>query len=187
MLRAALAFFIAGILTGNLSSSGFAPAHAATCSRPWLFFDLGNTLIDTRDWSHVTHLPGAKDYLIRLKAAGYSLGLIANIPEDWGTTEAEKLQALKANVAKDWAEAEPFDWDLFTCVLVPLKNAERKPAPALFLRAQESADGCPTIYQGEDSTEVQAANSLGMRSYQVGQPAKPFFLPETDFVYFLSF
>lgn len=83
--------------------------------RPWLFFDLGNTLVhtwsdpQTNDVVRVEWMrykgPGgrvvdAREYLTDLSARGYPIGLIANIPQKWGDPDLMR--------AREWlAELDP--------------------------------------------------------------------------------
>ena len=65
----------------------------------WVFFDLGNTLVDTTQGEKkYSYLPGALNYLAMLKKSGYKLGLISNIPVSWGSNFDERLFELKGNV-----------------------------------------------------------------------------------------
>ncbi len=76
------------------------------CTKPWIFFDLGNTIVDTKtnnykpmfymrdvaqknaDGSYVYEdgqlYKNAKDYIDALHLAGYPLGMVIDIPERWG-------------------------------------------------------------------------------------------------------
>ena len=57
---------------------------AEGCSHPWVFFDLGNTLVDTKtyDYNKIFYMPGALKYVKDLRAKGYHLGLIVNYPDE---------------------------------------------------------------------------------------------------------
>lgn len=149
----------------------------ASCGRGWVFFDLGNTLINTSDWDHLRYLSEAKAYLHRLKSAGYQLGMITNIPESWGLTEAEKIATLQAEINRTWAEPEAFDWALFDVILVPPSDQLRKPAPYLFNKGRTLAEDCSAVYQGEDPREIDAARAAGMDGYLVGGTPGEFFKP----------
>jgi FMN phosphatase YigB (HAD superfamily) len=175
------------VLLALLSSlpSGPVPAMAA-CPRPWLFFDLGLTLVDTRNdtMRDMTYMPEARDYLHQLREDGFPLGLIVNWPADDGATQAEKQARMKSLVDAGWDAAEPaFDWSAFPPAQTLLSNTatERKPAPAMYLaaRAQAAAAGCPIVFQGEDAREVEAARQLGIRAWQVGRADEPFYAPES--------
>lgn len=62
-----------------------------TCKDTWIYFDLGNTLVNTKDHpNQVKYMEGALEYLDSLKNAGCTLGLIVNIPEQFGTTYQKK-------------------------------------------------------------------------------------------------
>jgi FMN phosphatase YigB (HAD superfamily) len=97
-----------------------------------------------------------------LKRQGFKLGIITNIPETFGTDYDEKLITLKKVIADGWDEPNPFDWNVFDDIVLPLKNSELKPTPTLFKRAMEHANGCPTAFIGESPKEIEAAETLGM-------------------------
>ncbi len=157
-------------------------ALASQCERPYIFFDLGNTLVDTKtyDFKKVVYMPGAYDYLRELKSHGYPLGLIVNIPESWGTTHEEKMTALQNFIANLWVDSNPMRWDIFDAgVLIPMNNSERKPAAALFESAASIAasHGCPAIYEGEELAEMAPAKAAGLKPFLAGDQGRSFFLP----------
>ncbi|MBI4869583.1 MAG: hypothetical protein HY816_21815 [Candidatus Wallbacteria bacterium] len=85
--------------------------QAADTSRPkpWVFFDLGeNSLVSTpkdpasgdivslawiRYLANDGKVTDAHAYLTRLRASGYSIGLVMNLPADWGDPQLEKANA----------------------------------------------------------------------------------------------
>lgn len=135
---------------------------------PWVFFDLGKTLIDhARDYSQMRYLPGAQDYIKKLKRHGYHLGLLINWPENEGRGNAEKLVLLKDFVKPKWTDKVPFDWNLFDAVLFPAKDIYRKPHQYLFIEALRTAAPGPAVYQGEDKEEIQVAKNLGLTAHCV--------------------
>jgi len=141
-------------------------AHGADREAPWIFFDLGKTLIDhKKDFSEMRYLPGAHAYLKNLKASGFHLGILLNWPENEGTGNAEKLRLLKEYVAARWTDQEPPDWDLFDAVLFPPKDEYRKPHPFLFIEALRTAAPQAALYQGEDPEENRVARSLGLAAH----------------------
>ncbi|MBI3558562.1 MAG: hypothetical protein HY074_20015 [Deltaproteobacteria bacterium] len=161
-------------VTGSLS------AHAA-CDKPYIFFDLGNTLVDTKtyDFEKIMYMPGAYNYLRELKSHGYPLGMIVNIPESWGARREEKMAALKKFIADKWTDSAPMAWELFDAgILIPMKDAQRKPAAVLFEAAASIAAraGCPAIYEGEEIQEMAPAKAAGMKPYLAGSEANTFFL-----------
>jgi FMN phosphatase YigB (HAD superfamily) len=175
-------FVIFFSLTASLQGAraDAASSAAGSCDKPVLFFDLGDVLIDTHDWDNLRYMSGALGYLEKLKTDGYSLGLIVNIPAEWGTTNEERIATLKSFVAKTWKEPAPFAWELFNLILVPYTNAERKPAPAMFLRALKSAGSCPALYQGEKDVEIAEALKLGLKAHDVGTGNQFKLLPEEE-------
>jgi len=112
--------------------------------KPWIYFDLGNTVVNTNDMKHLKYMKGAREYIEELKREGFKVGIISNIPEDWGMDYDEKLQSLKKVIQDGWEEERPFDWTVYDEVILPLKNTEMKPAPILFLKAINKAESCPS-------------------------------------------
>jgi phosphoglycolate phosphatase-like HAD superfamily hydrolase len=112
---------------------------------PWVYFDLGDTVISTADMKHLHYFKGVRDYMEDLKRQGFKIGIITNIPETFGVDYDEKLLTLKKVIADGWEE-----------------NNEMKPAPTLFVKAMNKAEGCPTAYIGESPKEIKAADDLGM-------------------------
>ncbi|MEV6601760.1 hypothetical protein AB0M36_33630 [Actinoplanes sp. NPDC051346] len=158
-----------------------AASVAAVCQRPVVYFDLGNVLIDTSDWSNVRYEAGALSYLRDLRSRGITMGLIINIPETWGTTQEEKLATMKQYIADRWVEPRPFVWSYFEGhIVLPRTDAERKPAPVMFERALAEASPCVPYYQGEVATELTAAAQVGLRTYQVGKPGRSFYIPASQ-------
>jgi histidinol phosphatase-like enzyme len=148
------------------------------CERPWIFFDLGDVLVDTRDWDNLRYNDGARDYVLELRRLGFTLGLIVNIPESWGADQAEKLARLQSEIAETWREPEPFVWSAFDAVLLPPNDSLRKPAPYLFEQARSIAGAaCTPLFQGENAAEVTAAEHVGMTAYHVGVAGRSFFKP----------
>jgi len=146
--------------------------------KPWIFFDLGNTLIDQkREKKKLFYMPGALGYLKDLKKLGYRIGVISNIPEKFGTNYTNKLKSLKHYVSKNWKDSESFDWNVFDKIILPLNDRERKPAPTLFSRAISVAGNCPLLFMSENPLEVKAASDLGFSTFQVKKQVKgPIFL-----------
>jgi len=130
--------------------------------KPWVYFDLGDTIVNTKDMKHLKYMSGAREYLEELKREGFKIGIITNIPEDWGMSYDEKFQTLKKIIEDGWTEDRPFDWSIYDEVILPMKNNEMKPAPTLFLKAINKAEACPSMYVGESPKEIAAAKNLGM-------------------------
>jgi hypothetical protein len=168
----------AGPATAAASAPPVDPAgrHRPSCSVVW--FDLGNTLVDTSVPGKMTWMPGALRHLLLLKAVGVPVGLITNVPPEWGATDAERAAATKAYVDSAWAESRPFPWELFgDRILTPRTKAEAKPAPALFERGRDAAAPCRSFYEGETPAEITVAEQTGLTGYLIGQPDHPTYLP----------
>jgi FMN phosphatase YigB (HAD superfamily) len=143
------------------------PAAAAT-PKPWLFFDLGMTLIQyTPQDTDTRYLPEVAETLRVLKKRGYPLGLLVNWPENEGANDQEKIELLKAFTAETWIDSEPMDWSVFDSVFFPTKDELRKPEPYLFQRAARHAAPASVLFQGEDAAEIEAARRLGLCARQV--------------------
>ena len=173
------------------------PALAGgACDKPWIYFDLGlNTLVDTSHEDPTTHdlvevyyMPGANEYLEKLRELGYHLGLLVDVPEEWGASNEEMFTATKAYFASGWApkdgaHALDMDWSRFAndAVFFPPKNKFRKASNSLYLFKKgieaAAAFGCKAIYQATKKKEIVLAKLAGMKGYQVGVEGQSYYLP----------
>ena len=48
--------------------------------KPWIYFDLGDTIVDTSDMSKIKYFQGAKEYLEGLRDLGINVAIMTNIP-----------------------------------------------------------------------------------------------------------
>lgn len=143
-----------------------------------VYFDLGNTLVDTSDRAHLKFMAGAADYLETLRNRGAKVGLITNVPPSWGSTDAERAAAVRTSIDAAWTDPEPFPWrDFGDLIFTPRTDAESKPAPDLFARAREAAAECPVIFEGENPAEIRTASAEDFAAYQVFREDAPEFLP----------
>lgn len=164
-------------------SYSYSSSYLSECRHPWVYFDLGETLIHTDKDKHIYFKEGALAYLTSLHEKGFPLGFLTNVPDEWGATPEEKLAYLKDFTSASWEDSEPFPWDWFgDHSHVSHDAARRKPHPHLFqlALAQASREGCPAVFEGEMAQEVHAAEAVGLKGYLVGQPNKPFFFPEQE-------
>ncbi|AUN98019.1 hypothetical protein C0V70_07830 [Bacteriovorax stolpii] len=145
-----------------LFMSLFAFKSYAGDKKPWVYLDLGDTIVNTSDMKHIKYMKGAKEYIEDLKREGFKIGIISNIPEEWGLDYEQKLARLKEVISSGWDDQHAFDWSDYDQILLPLKNEEMKPAPTLFLKAINMAEGCPSLYVGESPKEIVAAKNSGM-------------------------
>lgn len=143
-------------------------AKAYNPPRPWIFFDLGNTLVDTSDSSHIKYLNNAHEYLIELRQMGYKIGVLSNVPEKWGKTNDEKLVSLKNFIKTRWDDDIEFEWELIDQFYFSPDEKRRKPNPYLFAEAIALASPCPTLFQGETLSEIDSAKKAGMAARIVG-------------------
>lgn len=146
--------------------------------RPTIFFDLGNTLVDTSNIKELKYFENAKRYVEDLKALGLRVALITNIPEKWGETYIQKIATLKKFIANNWVGVGSFDWEIFDEIIIPLKDTERKPKPFLYKKAISLSPNCPMAYISENSKEVAMARAMGFVSYNVSEHLKVNYLPE---------
>jgi beta-phosphoglucomutase-like phosphatase (HAD superfamily) len=158
----------------------------ASNKSPWVYFDLGETIINSKDLKNISYITGSKEYLEQLKQNGYRIGLITNIPETWGADYPSKLAELKRVIASGWTESNEFDWSVFDEVILPLNNSELKPAPTLFLKAIQIAQSCPSLFIGDSEKEVLAASNLGMASKQFRREDPELYLPISDIANFIE-
>lgn len=147
--------------------------------RPWVYFDLGDTVVNTKDMKHLKYMKGAREYIDDLKREGFKIGIISNIPENWGMDYDEKLLTLKKVIQEGWDEDRPFDWSVYDEVILPLKNTEMKPAPTLFLKAIAKAESCPSVYVGESPKEITAARDVGMAASLYDETKDEAYIPIT--------
>ncbi len=159
-----------------ISLSPFMKTYAKEL-RPWIYFDLGDTVISTKDMKHLKYFRGAKDYIIGLKDKGYKVGLITNIPETFGSDYQEKFETLKKVIHDGWDDSENFDWEVFDAVFLPLKNNEMKPASHLFQKALNETQGCPAMYLSESENEIKAANTHGFATKLFVEGEKDLYVP----------
>ncbi|MBB6569829.1 HAD family hydrolase [Kribbella sandramycini] len=173
--RVVVALVAAALLFGPAGRAE-AAGQRPHCSVVW--FDLGNTLVDTSVPGQTTYMEGALRHLWQLRAVGVPIGVITNVPPEWGATDAERAAATKAFVDSTWAEEQPFPWEWFgDRFLTPRTKAESKPALALFERGRDAAAPCRSFYEGETLAEITAAEQAGLTGYLIGQPDRPKYLP----------
>ncbi|EST39041.1 hypothetical protein N566_04215 [Streptomycetaceae bacterium MP113-05] len=164
------------------ATAGTAADHTNAKESPGcavVYFDLGETLIHTEDDGSIHYLPDTARQLREMRDADIAVGLITNVPPEWGETDAARAAKLREIVDADWTGAEPFAWEDFEGrILTPRTVEERKPAPALFERGEDTADGCHAVYQGETPKELDVARGEGYFTYLVGRGAPwPAYLP----------
>lgn len=167
-----------------LLSGPYFKTHASTL-KPWIYFDLGDTVVDTKDMKKLKYFKGAKDYLTELKQKGFQIGLITNIPETFGQDYDEKLETLKKRINDGWIDKDVFDWNQFDKVILPMKNSEMKPAPTMFLKALNVADGCPSAYISENEKEIIAAKSHGFAAKLFKETDPDLYVPTKELKAFL--
>ena len=151
-------------------------------NRPWVFFDLGKTLIDhgnynpeTASYDEIRYMPGAYEHLVAVKNAGFHIGLITDIPESFGSTNQEKITSLKSFIKRGWVgndtPGESFDWSTIDHILVPQADSERKRNnnPVMFFRARMLASPCGMLFQGETPKEIELAKFAGSAAQRIMQ------------------
>ncbi len=148
-----------------LSVFGILFATMAHAKAPVMYFDLGDTIVDTKDMKHIHYYQGALNYLLELKSKGYQLGIITNIPETFGSDYNAKLLTLKKFIGDNWDDSITFNWDIFDDIILPLKNTELKPSPVMFEKAVEHGNNCPVSYISESPKEITAASNTGLATH----------------------
>ena len=96
-----------------------APPTEAACLRA-IFFDLGDTLVESGAGGLFELRPGAQETIDQLQAMGVELGVITNVPADW--TLDDLLAVL----------AEPDFLDEFDVVVLSSLAPASKPAPEIY-------------------------------------------------------
>ena len=169
------------LLVTQLVMVSFSGRAAAEPAKDWLYFDLGEVIVTGNPTAGYTYVPGAMAYLTAMRAQGYKLALITNIPESWGATCELKYQTLQTFLGTRLHEPVPMEWTKFDAVVVPPFDRYRKPHPFMFLAGL--ANACPgrTLYVGELAQEVQTAKGLGFATFHAptGGPSP---LPEPTLV-----
>lgn len=148
------------------SSTAFAGTDpmATPKGQDWVFADLGETVVTTDANNQDSFIPGVLDNLRALKAKGFKLGLITNIPEKWGQNCNERYNTLRDFMAKHLKDHATFPWELFDAVVMPEADRYRKPHPFMFIAALSQV--CPSrgraLFIGENAQERFTAVALGM-------------------------
>lgn len=143
----------------------------------WVYFDLGNTVINVKDKNNFDYFSGSKTYISRLKSLGYKIGVISNIPESFGQTHEEKLETLKNYISSKWSGSESFDWEVFDKIYLPLSNSELKPAPVLYKRAIVENQLKKAVFISETEKEVIAAQELGFAGHVFDDQSHQLYIP----------
>ena len=179
---------------------------AELCRRAFLYFDLGQTLVDTdtnqynpmfylklneRDHSDAREFPSAKEYIDALADRGHQLGILADIPGDWGVNYPANEPVLDLPTAKvlrtmhflaglipedgaSWA-GEAFDWSPF--VEITGEGAGRLALGRLFLpqsNSERKKVGSLAVFQ----RGVEAAKAQGCPAVFQGEQEKEMELAE---------
>jgi FMN phosphatase YigB (HAD superfamily) len=155
----------------------------AACPRA-IFFDLGNTLVESGTGGLFVVRPGAQATIDRLQAAGVRLGVITNVPAGW---TREDLEALLA---------EPSFLDEFEVVVLSSQAPAAKPDPQIYLHAHGLLAAAPavaeTAFVGETLSEIantalnptsgaRAAGMIGIHlSASAPSPLADYTLPIND-------
>jgi hypothetical protein len=152
--------------------------------KPEMYFDLGNVIVDTRDWANVHYIPGAKEYLADLTAKGYGTHMIVNFvdklgPETYHNCE-EKFVGMVKFLRSKWHDTIPFEWTQFQSLILPPTDQQRKPRPNMFVNALASSCPAPVLYQGEDDKEIQTAKFLGLGYWQTALANGIGVIPEVE-------
>ncbi|RYZ67960.1 MAG: hypothetical protein EOP09_10180, partial [Proteobacteria bacterium] len=127
-------FFYSGAIAVALAVGGVESASArARCAKSFVYLDLGDTILDTKTdhYNPMYYLPGAREFIAELAKKGHPVGLITDIPPEWGEhypAQAPVLDRDSAQVLRmmdfiaglmpedevSWRVGDaPFDWSAF--------------------------------------------------------------------------
>ncbi len=152
--------------------------------KPVLYFDLGNVVVDTRDWNNVRYVPGAHDYLNDLRIKGYRTNLMVNFVDKLGNESYKNCEEKFAGVVRflrsKWKDSIPFAWEQYDGIILPQTDQHRKPRPNMFVNALASSCPAPVLYQTEDDKEVTASRFLGLGYWQTQLNLNIGMLPEAE-------
>jgi hypothetical protein len=143
----------------------------------WVFFDLGNTVINIKNKNSLDYFQGSENYIKSLRKMGIKVGVITNIPETFGKDYNEKLHTLKKYIRDSWVGSRPFDWSLFDKVYLPLNNSELKPAPILYRRAVEFINNSPRLFISETQKELDEAINQGFAVHLYKEQDSDLYIP----------
>jgi len=131
----------------------------------WVYLDLGEVIVTGNGTDGFDFVPGALSLLSDLKATGYKIALISNIPESWGAGCDQKFATLQTYLDSRMNGPQTLDWLIFDKVVLPPFDRYRKPNPFMFISAL--ANACPnkSIFLGEDADEIKAAGDLGFATF----------------------
>ena len=179
---------------------------AELCRHAFIYFDLGQTLVDTdtnkynpmfyfklseRDHSDARYFPSAKEYIDELASRGHQLGILADIPGDWGVNypvaepvrdlptakvlrTMDFLAGLLPEDGASW-QGVAFDWSPF--VEITGEGAERLALGRLFLpqtNAERKKVGSLAIFH----RALEAAKAQGCPAVFQGEQEKEMELAE---------
>ncbi len=170
-MRKNLFLLVAGVFAA-VQGCGKAPTNqssdmAAYARTEKVMFDLGNVLVKFNEDGQLFYNQGAYEHLIELIDAGYEVGLITNIPETFGENCGDKFQQLKDFIDSKWADERPFDWSLFTTIVLPPRDTLRKPHKFPFMQGLANSCNQKVMFVAEEASESNAAANLGMASHLV--------------------
>ncbi|AYF43879.1 haloacid dehalogenase-like hydrolase domain protein [Halobacteriovorax sp. BALOs_7] len=140
-------------------------SQETTTTERWVFFDLGDTIVNTKESGNYHYYPGALEYIRSLKEMGIKVAIISNIPESFGETYDQKIESLNQYVKAHWNDQDQFDLTIFHKVYIPMSNDELKPAPYIFNKALDETGRHPSLYISEAFDEVEAAKQLGFAGF----------------------
>jgi len=161
------------VILGFIASPSnlFAADNKSESTKPDIYFDLGNVIVDTSDWSQVDYVPNSKEYVTDLKSKGYKVKMLINFVDKLGertfTSCEDKFSGLVSFLDSKWTGEESFNWSQFDLVMLPHSDAKRKPNPNMFVNALASSCPRPVLFQGDDDEELATAEFLGLGTWKV--------------------
>lgn len=158
-----------------LALAGGAPARGADCLRA-IFFDLGDTLVNTTGGTPYPLFPTAQATIDALQTRGLTLGLITNVPAGWDRADLEALLL------------QPTFLDEFDILVLSSEAPAPKPNPAIYTHAYDQLAlprpvVAATAFVGETIGEIAnaienpnlGARAIGMTGIHLSNaPPNPF-------------
>jgi len=186
-----LIFLVSLLGCSKTEENSVSNLYAKSCDHAVVFFDLGDTIVDTKthDFKKILYYLQTKNYLYQLKDDGHELGLIVDVPESWGDTHEKKMKKLVSFITGLWGDEryEDFDWSDFAkdlILLPPTTNDRKDHSNYLFKKAKEIVQekNCHAVFQGEQMSEVKMANEQNIKGFlvQYDEDGEPVYMSPDD-------
>ncbi len=128
-------------------------------------------------WSEFTLLPGVKDALRLLTAAGFQLVIVSNqAGVAKGELSGETLIEITQRALEEFSEAGGMITGALFCLHQPSDNCGcRKPQPGLLRKAMQDlpVNTKGSFMVGDSPADIQAGSAVGLRTIYVTEHATP--------------